>query len=387
MNDRHDDPLDHSIRSALGDFVAESPTPGELPVRSLELRSAESRVRSRRPMLVAAAMVLIAGVAGTVAIVNRSTPSNTVTLDPEAAAEDLAEAQALLDEGTAVDPRPSSEITEITDTTLPGVPGTVPGDDAGLDPEAPPATFLPPERPGPDDTTPITVVLSNYTVFDVAVRRQVQAGGALLIEWSVEDPNGIEQTNARVGGASGWVSWCEFPMMGSRISGNERLGRYRAGCSVPGNAPNGEYTVFFQASSLVGAPSEPLGTSQVTFEVIGGSSDTTPPTISDVVVPQTASIGDSITITWRAVDPSGVNYSVAWFANGGFSLPDGTRVVDYGDLGVTRISGNEFDGVYSQTVRFYERSPLGTYTIWISRRDGVGNRSIDQVAATVVLTA
>ena len=61
-------------------------------------------------------------------------------------------------------------------------------------------------------------------------------------------------------------------------------------------------------------------------------------------------------------------------------------MVDYGDLGVTRISGNGFDGVYSQTVRFTESSPIGTYTIWFSRRDSVGNRTIDESSVRITLT-
>lgn len=83
MNGRQHDPLDHSIRSALHDIVSESPTPGELPVRSLELRRTAEPVRSRRPMLVAAAAIIaVAGVAGTVAIANRSSgPSILGTAD------------------------------------------------------------------------------------------------------------------------------------------------------------------------------------------------------------------------------------------------------------------------------------------------------------------
>ena len=44
MNDRHDDPLDRSIRSALRDIVADSPTPSQLPMRSLELRRTPGQV-------------------------------------------------------------------------------------------------------------------------------------------------------------------------------------------------------------------------------------------------------------------------------------------------------------------------------------------------------
>jgi len=78
MNKRHDDPLDRSIRSALGDIIADGPTPSRLPVSPYEQRRTPAPVRSRRPMLVAAAVVAVAGVAGTVAIANRSSGPTTV---------------------------------------------------------------------------------------------------------------------------------------------------------------------------------------------------------------------------------------------------------------------------------------------------------------------
>ena len=214
----------------------------------------------------------------------------------------------------------------------------------------------------------------------------LQPGESLLIEWSVETSDGVDVTTARVGGASGWVSWCPFPMIGSRFSGTDTNGRYRAGCTVPATAPNGTYTVFFQASTLVGSSQGPLGVSEVSFQVVAGSSDSDVPTFSAVSAPATARRGDSITFTWRSTDESGVDYAIGWLSNGGFALADGTRVVDYGDFGVTRISGNEFDGVYSQTVRFTETSPLGTYTLWFSRRDSVGNRGIDESSVRITLT-
>lgn len=124
MNDRQHDPLDHSIRSALHDVVSESPTPGDLPIRSLELRRTAEPVRSRRPMLVAAAIIAVAGVAGTVAIANRSSgpttvaPADTVadsTLNPEGAAETTLE--STLVESTLV------TVSEATPTTsrIPGL--------------------------------------------------------------------------------------------------------------------------------------------------------------------------------------------------------------------------------------------------------------------------
>ncbi len=391
MNDHHNDPLDQPVRAVLGDIVAASPTPGDEPPAAQPLpgAGAGASMRPRRLLLAAAAVMVVAGVAGTVAIANRSTDRPAIQIDPEAASIELAEAQEVLDSRqTDSDSNPDG-----TDSST-----SVPGDGTGSDgvvegPIDDNGTIgnptRPPDQPGtgtPDDTTPITVILSNYTVFDVSVSRQVQAGEALRIEWSVDAPTGVDITTARVGGASGWVSWCPFPMIGSRVSGTAELGRYRAGCTVPATTPNGRYTVFFLANTIGEAQSEPLGTAEVTFEVVGGSSDDAAPTVSAISAPTTAQRGDSITFTWRSTDTSGVEYAIGWLANGGFALSDGTRVVDYGDFIVTRTSGDEFDGQYSQTVRFTDRSPLGTYTIWFSRLDRVGNRTIEESSVRITLT-
>lgn len=384
MNDRPDDPLDRPVRSVIRSIVGASPAPGAEPT-DLSLTLTARGPRTRGLVLAAAAVMVVAGVVGTVAIANRSTERPAIQIDPEAASIELAEAQEVLDSRqTDTDGTNSSTSVPGDGTASDGIAGGSIDDNGAIG-----NTTRPPDQPGtgtPDDTTAITVILSNYSVFDVSVPREVQAGEALRIEWSVDAPTGVDITTARVGGASGWVSWCPFPMVGSRVSGTTALGRYRAGCTVPATAPNGRYTVLFLANTIGEAPSEPLGTAEVTFEVVGGSSDDSAPTVSAVSAPTTAQRGDSITFTWRSTDTSGVEYAIGWLANGGFALSDGTRVVDYGDFAVTRTSGDEFDGQYSQTVRFTDRSPLGTYTIWFSRLDSVGNKTIEESNIRITLT-
>ena len=167
-------------------------------------------------------------------------------------------------------------------------------------------------------------------------------------------------------------------MVGTRISGSATGGTYRATCNVPSAVPNGTYTVFFL--------SDGPGEAQRDFAIVGGSSDSGAPTISNVSAPSSAQLGDSVTITWRAVDPSGVKYSIAWLANGGFASTSGVPVVDYGDYGVTRVSGDEFDGVYSQTVRFRNDSPTGTYSVWLSRTDLLGNKVFDDTPVRITVS-
>lgn len=283
-------------------------------------------------------------------------PAGCVTLpnDASAAGESRAAAADSNDE-TPLDAEALRVQALVTGDTFPTVP-TVPSDTI------------------PNDTVP--TVPGGSTISNVSVPSSVTAGDTITFEWTVTDPDGVEVTTARVGGPPGWVTWCPFPMLGTRISGDELSGTYRASCDVPANAPNTTYTVFFLGTETV----------QRDFAVTGGSTDTDAPTISNLSAPATASLGDSITITWRAADPSGVKYSIVWFANGGFASSNGVSVVDYGDYGVTRLSGDEFDGVYSQTVRFRDDSPTGTYTLWVSRADLPGNKVFDDTPVRITVS-
>lgn len=113
MNKRHDDPLDRSIRSALGDIIADGPTPSRLPVSPYEQRRTPAPVRSRRPMLVAAAVVAVAGVAGTVAVANRS--SGPTTVAPADSVADSTPNQEGVTE-TTLEPTPTTISEETLDT-------------------------------------------------------------------------------------------------------------------------------------------------------------------------------------------------------------------------------------------------------------------------------
>ena len=298
-------------------------------------------------------------------------PAGCVTLpddastagESRAAAGDSRAAAADSNDETPLDADALRVQALVTGDTLPGdtVP-TVPSDTIPADTVPPDPTVDP--APG------------GSTISNVSVPSSVTAGNTITFQWTVTDPDGVEVTTARVGGPPGWVTWCPFPMLGTRISGDERSGTYRASCDVPANAPNTTYTVFFLGTETV----------QRDFVVTGGSTDTDEPTISNLSAPATASLGDSITITWRAADPSGVKYSFVWFANGGFASGNGVSVVDYGDYGVTRLSGDEFDGVYSQTVRFRDDSPTGTYTLWVSRADLPGNKVFDDTPVRITVS-
>ena len=53
---------------------------------------------------------------------------------------------------------------------------------------------------------------------------------------------------------------------------------------------------------------------------------------------------------------------------------------------MTRLSGDESNGVYSQTIRFRDDSPTGTYTLWVSRADLPGNKVFDDTPVRITVS-
>lgn len=113
--------------------------------------------------------------------------------------------------------------------------------------------------------------------------------------------------------------------------------------------------------------------------------DTTGPELSDVVLPGVVNAGETITITWRVTDASGID-TLGVGLNGG--VGPNTRATLTGDPGfvywsgcslstVTRISGSSTDGVYEASCAVPTAAPNGTYAFQISAGDMFGNGLVD----------
>ena len=113
--------------------------------------------------------------------------------------------------------------------------------------------------------------------------------------------------------------------------------------------------------------------------------DTTGPELSDVVVPGVVNAGETITVTWRVTDASGID-TLGVGLNGG--IGPNTRATLTGDPGfvywsgcslstVTRISGSSTDGVYQASCAVPAAAPNGTYAFQISAGDMFGNGLVD----------
>lgn len=209
----------------------------------------------------------------------------------------------------------------------------------------------------------------------VDVPATVEAGTTFTATFSLEDPSGIAtgSATASIGGAPGWITtWCGFRIEARLVSGTETDGVWSVSCDVPEGAVSDPYSLWAGAQ-------DNLGNSALAdwaeFVVVGGSDDNQAPVISDVSIPASVQPGETVTITWRASDPSGVAGTYPWIY-----LPGPPWGVLYGPGigGPERISGDANDGTYAQTFTLPANSPSGTYAVYISVRDGLGNRTYEQ---------
>ena len=108
--------------------------------------------------------------------------------------------------------------------------------------------------------------------------------------------------------------------------------------------------------------------------------DTTGPEIRDVNLPKVVDAGETITVTWRITDASGIDTLGAGPDSG---VGPNTRATLTGtqgfvywsscSLGVTRISGSSTDGVYKASCTVPVGAPNATYSFMISAADMFGN--------------
>lgn len=223
---------------------------------------------------------------------------------------------------------------------------------------------------------------TGVVVSDAVVPRVVTAGSTMTITWRATDAGGVANTTISFGGYIGWVtSWCGFVTVADRVSGNHFDGVYRATCDVPANAVNGSYTVFISAKDSFDNNSAWDSSSQFDFSVVGGSDDASPPAVSDL----SARVeGGSVIVRWRATDETGVAGQSAWLALGGYSFAN-TAGVYFIYNSVALVAGDATDGLYEQRIDRRRFTPNGTYTVWITVVDTLGNKSFTQTSVTFTI--
>jgi len=219
-------------------------------------------------------------------------------------------------------------------------------------------------------------------ISNIAVPKVVTAGTKVTFAWRVADSGGVANTNMRLGGYSGYVtSWCGFVVTANLVSGSAFDGTYQVTCDVPANAVDGSYTVFLMASDSFGNSSGWDASSQFDFSVTSGAADSSPPAVSNI----SARVdGGSVVVSWRASDPSGVAGQSAWLAHNVYSFASIEGPYFVYNAAVL-VSGDALNGVYEQRIDRRQIAPSGTYTVWLTVIDTLGNKSFDQTATTFVL--
>ena len=229
---------------------------------------------------------------------------------------------------------------------------------------------------------PCVIDVTGPVISNIAVPKVVTAGTTVTFTWRVADAGGVSNTNVRIGGYSGWITtWCGFVVVAEQVSGSAFDGTYQVKCDVPVNAVNGSYTVFLMASDSFGNNSGWDASTQFDFSVTDGSVDALPPAVSDL----SARVdGGSVIVSWRATDPSGVAGQSAWLAYNVYSFASVEGPYFVYNAAVL-VEGDNTDGVYQQRIDRRQITPSGTFTVWLTVIDALGNKSFAQTATTIAL--
>jgi hypothetical protein len=234
----------------------------------------------------------------------------------------------------------------------------------------------------PDTTAPVFAPM--------ALTRSVNAGETATFEWVVDDESPIQLSWMLISGTPGWIDWCGFPVIATAVGQVSPAGTpltsttFRVNCSIPTNVVNGEYTVELNAVDVFGNYATPQ---RIVLMVNSGSNDTTPPEFSQLrasasVVDRT----DDLTFSWLVDDETGIRGTSVWLAyNGGFATSEGAYFAFYTPEGVVIPKDRGVAMQYTQQIRWNAHATPGTYTVWVSVHDTLGNRDWVKTDVTVTL--
>lgn len=221
-----------------------------------------------------------------------------------------------------------------------------------------------------------------------AVVREFTAGTTIKLSWSVTDSSGVDKAWASIGGQPGWITnWCGFGIEAQLISGTNKNGGWQIECAVPENAVNGAYALFVSASDLLG--NSTVNAPQIAFTITGGSADDKAPEIVELDFDSQAKAGGEVSFSVSVTDETGAAGIYGWL------MKDGGGFASYPDIGLYAdakgpaelVSGTNRSGTYSQTLKFSDRAPAGSYTLWLSMQDGLGNKVFVPTDAKVIVTS
>jgi len=225
----------------------------------------------------------------------------------------------------------------------------------------------------------------------MALTRSVNAGETAVFEWTVEDETSIITYLRVIGGTTGWVNWCGYDVFGNPITvfstpvtSPVASAGFRVECRIPTNAVNGDYAVEFHAFDAFNN----YATQRVLLNVKNGAVDTDAPTISNVNVSDIDST-NTFGISYRVDDATGIETVFPFLAdnNGDYRDSNGNSYARTLTYYVTSIPVDN-DGAAMQYLHIMILNsgvPIkpGSYTVWVSVRDTLGNTEFIKTDATV----
>jgi len=228
-----------------------------------------------------------------------------------------------------------------------------------------------------DSDGPVIAFLDNTTT-------EVQAGETAVFRWTVADADGAGESWASIGGPPGWITeWCGFAEPGKVVGGTAFETVFELQCPIPSSAPSQTYTIFIGAVDVFGNPGSE--TAQRDFIVIGGSSDTSAPELTGIRAPGSVTPGVPFTIELDVTDESDVVGVQVWLLGGTFAGPEGSYTLFPSSALAPLTAGSSTAGTYQQEVTAAPYAPPGTYNVWVSLRDSVGNRHFIDSGASVIV--
>lgn len=234
---------------------------------------------------------------------------------------------------------------------------------------------------GGDVANGCTVDTLPPVISDIEVPVEVRPGAELTVRWRAADASGVAGNYVSIRSRAwveqarqGWVNWC-FWQAARLTRGDERDGVYELTCRVPEVVANGTFEVVISNYDMMSNSNWPGSDGGTTFVIVGGSDDVNAPIITDISMPSSARHGESVTITWRAQDETGVSHT-SFLLRGGDPLWAGIW-----SLGtVETLSGDSRDGYYSVTFELPDDERYaGEYQLWGIAGDELGNAWISTI--------
>jgi hypothetical protein len=201
----------------------------------------------------------------------------------------------------------------------------------------------------------------------------VRPGDVFTVSLIASDPSGIARAGMifLIKGTFRQNDFCGQNL--TLTAGTPEAGTWTANCTVPSDVIDGEYTIEpFAQDTLGNWTNSNGGTTDPTrgnFIIAGGNADKQGPSFTELVVtPSQAKIGQTVTITLKASDASGVTRAgVITYRKGTF------KQNDFCGQELKLTSGTPQDGVWTMTCVIPAKTPYGEYEMEPFAQDSLGN--------------